>query len=204
MTSSTIAADLSRSVPERDTGSRSRPPFGFSTRVWVFMKVFLAASLACLAFYGTAKHALDWQPAAWGVADRLALVVKSAVFAVLPALIGIAVVAAQRLNPDNFRGAQVKRDSVLDINARFIQNTSEQCLLFLVGVGALAVYVKPVDATAVPVLATMFLAGRALYWWGCHHNTYVRSFGFGVTFYPTVVVFAWVAIHMATGRYIQI
>lgn len=139
-----------------------RPPFGLSTRVWAFIKVFLAASLVCLAFYGTAKHILEWQSAAWGVADRLALVVKSAVFAVLPALIGIAVVAAQRLNPDNFSGAQVKRDSMLDINARFIQNTFEQCLLFLVGIGALAVYVKPADATAVPVLATMFLAGRAL------------------------------------------
>lgn len=204
MASSTVFADLASSILARDTRARRRPPLGLSTRVWAFIKVFLAASLSCLAVYGMAEHVIDWQPARWGVADRLALVAKAAVFAVLPALAAIAVVAAQRLNSTHFSGGCVKRDCALDINARFIQNTFEQFLLFLVGSAALALYVLPADAKAVPVLAALFLAGRGLYWWGYHHNTYVRSFGFGVTFYPTVAVYAWLALHMTTGIYISI
>lgn len=204
MTSRTLVADLAHSVSASDSRPRQRPPFGLSTRVWAFIKVFVAASLSCLAVYAIADHVLDWQPAPWGVADRLALVSKTAAFAVFPALAAVVVTAAQRLNPAYFSGGQVKCDSALDINARFIQNTFEQFMLFLVGSAALALYVLPADAKTVPVLAAMFLAGRVLYWWGYHRNTYVRSFGFGVTFYPTVAVYTWLAIHATTGIYISI
>lgn len=204
MTSSSMFADLAHSVLARDSRTRQRPPFGLSTRVWAFIKVFMAASLSCLTVYGIADYAIDWQPAHWGVADRLALVVKAAVFAMLPALAAIAVVAAQRLNATYFSGGYVKRDCALDINSRFIQNTFEQFMLFIVGSAALALYLHPADAKTVPMLAALFLAGRGLYWWGYHRNTYVRSFGFGVTFYPTVAVYAWLALHMATGIYISI
>jgi len=209
MTSSTITNDLTHSdhvcaVPARVNRLRQRPPFGLSTRIWTFIKVFAAASLSCLAAYGIAEHALVWQPTAWGVADRLALVAKVAALAVFPALAAIAVVASQRLNPEHFTGGEVKRHSALDINARFIQNTYEQFLLFLVGNAALSLYLLPVDAQAVPELGVMFFAGRMLFWLGYHHNTYLRSFGFGITFYPTVAVYAWLALHVTTGIYISI
>jgi len=209
MTSSTIAADLAHSdtiqpVPASDSELRQRPPFGLSRRVWAFIKVFVAASLSCLALYWTARHAIDWQPTAWGVADRLALAAKAVALAMFPALVAVAVVASQRLNPEYFSGGQVKRDSVLETNARFIQNTYEQFLLFLVGSTAMALYLLPVDAEAIPVFAAIFLTGRVLFWWGYHYNTYVRSFGFGLTFYPTVAIYAWLALHMTTGIYISI
>ena len=209
MTSSTITADLTHSdsvslVPTRDSRLRQRPPFGLSRRVWIFIKVFLAASFSCLAAYATAQYALQWQPASWEVADRLALVAKTAPLAVLPMLIAIAVVAAQRLSPKHFIGEKVKRNSALDINVRFIQNTFEQFIVFLAGNAALAVYLLPVDANSVPLLAAMFLIGRVLYWWGYHYNTYVRSYGFGITFYPTVAVYAWLALYATTGIYVSI
>jgi len=204
MTADLTHSDNTRVVPTRRSRLRRRPPFGLSTRVWAFIKTFVAASLSCLAAYGAAEHALDWQPIAWGVADRLALVAKAAALAVFPALAAIAVVASQRLNPEHFTDGQVKRDSALDINARFIQNTYEQFLVFFVGNVALSLYLLPVDAQAVPELAVMFFAGRVLYWLGYHHNTYLRSFGFGITFYPTVAVYAWLALHVTTGIYISI
>lgn len=204
MTTNLTHSDHVCAVPVRVSRLRQRPPFGLSTCVWAFIKVFAAASLSCLTAYAIAEYAFAWQPTAWGVADRLALVVKVAALAAFPALAAIAVVASQRLNPEHFTGGEVKRHSALDINARFIQNTYEQFLLFLVGNAALSLYLLPVDAQAVPELGIMFFAGRMLYWLGYHHNTYLRSFGFGITFYPTVAVYAWLALHVTTGIYISI
>lgn len=204
-----VTADMTRSravcaVPTSVARLRKRPPFGLTTRVWAFIKVFLAASLSCLAIYALAEHAIAWQPAHWDVADRLMLVTKMAAFALFPALVAVVVVAAQRLNPTYFAEGRVKPDCALDINTRFIQNTFEQFILYLVGGAALALYILPADAKTVPELAFMFFAGRVLYWWGYHRNTYMRSFGFGVTFYPTVAVYAWLALYTTTGIYVTI
>lgn len=68
----------------------------------------------------------------------------------------------------------------------------------------MALYLTPKDAQTVPILATLFFIGRVIYWWGYHHNTYVRAFGFGLTFYPTVIVYAWLLLIMLTGFYFPI
>lgn len=209
MTSRTITADptnseLPRVTSRRDSSSLQRPPFGMSRRVWTFAKALVAAAVASFAIYATTQLALDWQPAEWGVADKLALVVKAAAVAILPALAAIAVVAAQRLNPEHFVGEKVKRNSALDINIRFIQNTIEQFVVYFVANAALALYALSIHAKLVPVFAVTFLVARVLYWWGYHYNSYVRSFGFGVTFFPTVGIYAWLALHMTTGLYITL
>jgi uncharacterized membrane protein YecN with MAPEG domain len=184
--------------------ARARAPFGLSATAWPFIKVFVASVLSGLALFAGARLALDWQPDGWSVADRLALFAKSAVFAILPAVAAVVVVAAQRLNPDHWVGKSVRRKSALDINTRFIQNTVEQGVLFLVGVSGLSLYATPDDASAVPILAALFLTGRLLYWAGYHRNTYVRAYGFGLTFWPVVAVYAWLMIRMLTGLYIPI
>ncbi|MDA7949733.1 MAG: MAPEG family protein [Hyphomicrobiaceae bacterium] len=209
MTLSTMTADLTysdnaRVVSARQPRRRRRPPFGLSTSVWAFIRTFIAASLTCLSAYAITDYVIDWQPLAWGVADRLALVAKAAALAAFPVLAAITVVAAQRLNAKHFANGDVKRGSALDINARFISNTYEQFLVFFAGNTALSLYVTPVDAQTVPILGAMFLAGRLVYWWGYHHNTYIRSFGFGLTFYPTVAVYAWLVLHVTTGLYFDI
>lgn len=195
----------SLSTFERNLGQvRSRPPFGLSVRAWPFIRVLFAASVLSLGFYVGADLLVDWEPPQWAVADQLALVLKCSALAILPALFAIMVTAAQRLNPKHFNGTQIKPGSALETNAKFVQNTLEQFLLLVIGVGALALYVRPEDAVTVPILAAMFVTGRAFYWWGYHNNTYVRAFGFGVTFYPLVIVYAWLALHMTTGVYISI
>lgn len=204
MTADLTHTDEVGAAPRRGNRIRQRPPFGLTTRVWTYVKVFVGAAISCLAVYAVAQHAVEWQPAAWDVADRLALVAKVAALALFPALAVIAVVAAQRLNPEHFSGGEVRRDSPLDINVRFLHNTFEQFLVYFVGNAALALYVLPVDAEALPVLGAMFFSGRVLYWLGYHHNSYLRSFGFGFTFYPTVAVFAWLALYVTTGLYIDI
>jgi hypothetical protein len=71
-------------------------------------------------------------PAQWTVADRLPLVVKDAVIAILPAVLAICIIAAQRLNPSMFVGRIPKPNSAVDINNRFILNTVEQFILYFI------------------------------------------------------------------------
>jgi hypothetical protein len=37
----------------------------------------------------------------------------------------------------------------------------------------------------------LFLLGRTLFWIGYHKSPYLRAFGFGLTFYPSVAVYIW-------------
>ena len=148
--------------------------------------------------------ASDWQPQSWETADRLALLLKSSFICALPFIAATIVVAVQRLNPRNLKYRAIKPGSTLAINARIAQNSLEQLVLYFVGLGTMSIYLTPKDAQTIPILATLFFIGRVLYWWGYHHNTYIRSFGFGLTFYPTVIVYAWLLLIMATGFYFPI
>lgn len=181
-----------------------RGPLGFSRKTWPFVKVLFANSAFGLVFYVCAKLVFHWQPQAWEVADRLTLVIKCSVFAILPAVVAITIVAAQRLNPDLWIGQKVRSNSSLDINTRFVLNTVEQFILLLVGLSGISLYVPVSEARTVPILAALFLMGRILFWVGYHKNPYLRAFGFGLTFYPTVVVFTWLIVRIVFGIYIPI
>ncbi len=181
-----------------------RGPLGFSRKTWPFVKVLVANWIFSLAFYVTAKFIFTWSPLSWTVADRLELMIKCSIFSVLPAIAAIAIVAAQRLNPDMWVGQKVKPNSALDVNTRFILNTLEQFILFLIGLAGIAMYAPHTEAHSIPVLTALFLLGRMLFWVGYHKNPYLRAFGFGVTFYPTVGVFFWLLVRLLTGYTIPI
>jgi len=100
-----------------------RGPFGFSRRTWPFVKVLVGNWLFSIIYYVGMKQVVPWRPANWTVLERLELMIQCSILALVPAVIAIAVVAAQRLNPDMWVGQQVKRYSPLDINTRFILNT---------------------------------------------------------------------------------
>jgi hypothetical protein len=157
-----------------------------------------------LTFYVVLKQIIDWSPFGWSVGDRLTLAIQCSVIATLPAVLAIIVVAAQRLNPDMWVGQRVRPNSALDINTRFILNTMEQFVLFLVGISGIALYAPLTEAHSLPILTTLFLLGRILFWFGYHKNPYLRAFGFGITFYPTVAMFAWLLIRIFTGYHIPI
>lgn len=182
-----------------------RGPLGFSRRTWPFVKVLVGNWLFSFVFYvGMKQFFFFWTPASWDVADRLELMVECSIVAALPAVAAIAIVAAQRLNPDMWVGQQVKLNSALDINTRVILNTVEQFLLFLVGIAGVALYVPLSEARSLPLLTTLFLLGRILFWIGYHKNPHLRAFGFGITFYPIVGVFVWLMIRMLTGYTVPI
>jgi hypothetical protein len=181
-----------------------RGPLGFSRKTWPFVQVLVGNWVFSLVYYVSVKQVVTWRPALWTAIDRLELMVQCSILGVVPAVIAIAIVAAQRLNPDMWVGQKVKPNSALDVNTRFILNTVEQFILFLVGLSGIALYAPHSEAHSIPVLTSLFLIGRLLFWIGYHKNPYLRAFGFGITFYPTCGMFAWLLVRMITGYHVPI
>ncbi|MGA9603705.1 MAG: MAPEG family protein [Methyloceanibacter sp.] len=195
-----------RQVPKR-RGRRRDPRvqyFGFTAVQLPFIYVLVGNWLFSAAFFAITKLLWHWVPVDWTLGDRIAQMIKDAVFAILPAVLAICIVAAQRLDPNMWVGRTAKPNSALDINTRFILNTFEQFILYFIGNAGLAIYCPPQEARTLIILTALFLLGRVMFWVGYHFNPYLRAFGFGVTFYPTVVVYLWLILRMAFGIQIQI
>jgi hypothetical protein len=192
---------------KRRIAARAHPRaqiLGFTQRQWPFIFVLVGNWLFSATFFVVAKLVWDWVPSEWTVGDRIALVIKDAVVAILPAVVAICIVAAQRLDPSMFVGRIPKPNSAVDINNRFILNTVEQFILYFIGNAGLALYCPAQEARALIVLTALFVLGRVLFWIGYHYNPYVRAFGFGITFYPTVAVYLWLILRMVFGVEIRI
>jgi MAPEG family len=196
-----------RHAPKRRTSERRHPRaqvLGFTARQWPFIFVLVGNWLFAAAFFAVAKLLWHWVPTDWTLGDRIALVIKDAVIAVLPAVLAICIVAGQRLDPSMWVGRTAKPNSALDINTRFILNTFEQFILYFIGNAGMALYCPLEEARSLIILTALFLLGRVLFWVGYHYNPYVRAFGFGITFYPTVAVFLWLLLRMVFGITIRI
>src|SRR3990172_11419519 len=183
-----------RQAPKRRISERRHPRaqvFGFTARQWPFIYVLVGNWLFAAAFFALAKLLSDWTPEDWTVGHRIALVIKNAVFAILPAVLAICIVAAQRLDPSMWVGRTAKPNSALDINTRFILNTFEQFIAYFIANAGLALYCPLEEARTLLILTALFILGRILFWIGYHKNQYLRAFGFGLTFYPTVAAYAW-------------
>jgi MAPEG family len=196
-----------RQAPKRRTSARRHPhqqTLGFTSRQWPFIYVLVGNWLFAISVFVLAKLLWDWVPSEWTIGDRIALVIKNAVVAILPAVVAICIVAAQRLDPSMFVGRVPKPNSAVDINNRFILNTVEQFILYFIGNAGLALYCPAREARSLIVLTALFVLGRMLFWVGYHYNPYVRAFGFGITFYPTVAVYVWLILRMVFGIEIRI
>lgn len=72
-----------------------------------------------------------------------------------------------------------------------LQNTLEQTVLAL-SVHTLWAFIVPAprQGAAVAMAAVLFAIGRAFFWHGYIHGAVARSFGFGLTFYPSLIMLA--------------
>ena len=196
-----------RQAPKRRTGARRHPReqvLGFTPRQWPFIYVLVGNWLFAAAVFAIAKLLWDWVPTEWTLGDRIALVIKDAVIAIMPAVVAICIVAAQRLDPSMWVGRTAKPNSALDINTRFILNTFEQFIAYFIGNAGMALYCPAEEARSLIILTALFVLGRLLFWVGYHYNPYLRAFGFGITFYPTVAVFLWLILRMVFGIELRI
>lgn len=133
---------------------------------------------------------------------RLRMAMICDTFVLLPLALSIAALARYRFfSPADIDGSGLSEgtDEAVLLQA-ILQNTLEQTVL---AVGAHLGWAAAMPSSAigaVPVAATMFLVGRAAFAFGYRHGARSRAFGFALTFYPTLIMLVWTAIHVvATG-----
>ena len=121
--------------------------------------------------------------------DRLAYALRCDLFVVAWLAAGIAAVARARfLSPGDIGGAGLgAAGSGLAVARAVLQNTLEQVVLAVTGHLALASLLRGREMVLLPLLAVLFCAGRLAFWIGYPHGAGSRAFGFGLTFYPSVL-----------------
>lgn len=107
-------------------------------------------------------------------------------------LLAIGMVAARRFfTRAGIEGGVAPAGSALEIDLRVVTNTAEQVLLAAIGYLAFAVTAPLEQLGLIPAAAMAFAIGRVAFAVGYHVHPLARAFGFGLTFYPTVVIYVW-------------
>ena len=144
---------------------------------WIVSAVFLAVTYYALK---------DMQP--FVIADDEQLIAVSLGLSALPLTIGIGWAARTRFFDQGIDGDTPAPGSPLDMTSRFIQNTSEQTLLFVIALLSFY-YTAPGHTVALPLFAIWFCIARLAFWIGYRRENPVhRAFGFAGTFHPTIVI----------------
>jgi len=83
------------------------------------------------------------------------------------------------------------------ISSAVLQNTLEQALFAVVTHLVLASLLRGREMIVVPLLVGLFCAGRLAFWLGYKHGAGGRAFGFGLTFYPSVLALGLAFVMLA-------
>ena len=121
--------------------------------------------------------------------DRLAYALRCDLFVVAWLAAGIAAVARARfLSPGDIGGAGFGVPGSGVVVARAVlQNTLEQVVFAVTVHLVLATLLRGREMVVLPLLAALFCAGRLAFWMGYQGGAGSRAFGFGLTFYPSVL-----------------
>ena len=97
---------------------------------------------------------------------------------------GIAWAARTRHFKQNIDGSAPSAGSPLDITLRYIQNTAEQTVLFILMVFCCLGAMPAFSQTMLPVLGIWFFIARMMFWVGYRQSPVSRAAGFAATFHP--------------------
>jgi hypothetical protein len=146
--------------------------------------VALGEAAGIVALLLTMWLAYDLLPAPSGVAEvgeRVAYALQWNAFAALPLLVMIGAVGAGRLLGgaiDPTRGAESRR---LMIDARVVDNTTQQFVLFWAGSLGLAAGIDAAHVKAIGAAAIVFVVARIAFWVGYRIDPLYRAFGYAMT-----------------------
>jgi len=154
-----------------------------------------AAVVLLLLLYGMPGLAARFaSPLADDDGARLAFAARWMLVPALCLFAGIAAAANRRFfSSEAMDGTRTPQSRALEINLRYNQNTLEQTVLATVAWSGLSLTLPHERLGLIAMLAIVFAIGRILFWIGYLIAPWARAIGFGLTFYPTVVVLIWLA-----------
>lgn len=152
--------------------------------------VVLAGGAAAI---GTAPPRLLPGP---GTDDRLGFLAAWELLVIFWLIVGIMRLAKYRFfSPEDIDGGGLTTGTArAKLLQSQLQNTLEQVVLAVAVHAAWALAMPASSMAAIPVAAWMFFVGRALFMLGYERGAAARSFGFALTFYSSVAMFAAMAI----------
>ncbi|HWA91517.1 MAG TPA: MAPEG family protein [Rhizomicrobium sp.] len=154
----------------------------------------MAAAVAVIALVWQWNPQLGVALPADDPAARLAFATRWLAVPGLTLLLGIAAIANRRFfTPDAIDGGEASASRFLDITLRYNRNTLEQAVLAAIAWEGLALALPQGRLGLIPILAILFAAGRITFWIGYLLAPWARAFGLGLTFYPTVAAYLWLA-----------
>ena len=151
------------------------------------MAAALAVTIALFA-YGLSGASALLGPAPPTLQTRIDVAIEAALFPLICLAAAIGVIANRRFfSATDIDGAGLTEPSpAVRITRAILQNTAEQTLLAVPVYAGLAL-TGPASALGLPlVLPAAFVIGRVLFMAGYARGAAARSFGFALTFYPTV------------------
>jgi hypothetical protein len=119
-------------------------------------------------------------------ADRLAATLRADILVVVWLVLGIGHVARLRfVSPQDIGGGEAQSPTVAEGRV-LLQNTLEQVVL---AIAAQLIVTATFERSSVLVLAlvSLFALGRLLFWIGYRRGAAARAFGFGLSFYPSIL-----------------
>ncbi|MFN3233421.1 MAG: MAPEG family protein [Alphaproteobacteria bacterium] len=131
--------------------------------------------------------------------ERLSYAAKWCLVPGASLLLGIMMLANHRFFTRGIDRLSGSEDRTTQIWLRYIRNTLEQSVLFVIGILAFAPITYQYWLKAIPILAVLFGTGRALFIIGYFIKPTYRAAGFAMTFYPIIglyglcIYFYWLA-----------
>ena len=121
--------------------------------------------------------------------DRIGYALRWSVVAALPLFFMIAAVGNARFLGEAIDPTQHREDQKLAVNGRVADNTTQQFLLFLVGILALSSVIPIQKISYVPAIAITFVICRLVFWIGYRIHPLYRAPGFSSTAYMNLFMF---------------
>ena len=114
---------------------------------------------------------------------RLAFAVQADAFAVIPLLIGVMVVGNGRFLSEAIDPTLHKEGAALQVDARVLDNTLQQFVVFFIATTALATRLSIGEMRLIPAAVIVFVVARLAFWIGYRIQPLYRAFGMAATGY---------------------
>lgn len=162
-----------------DPGSAAVPDRAWRTERRKGMFGIFLATVPCIALWYAIRFNAPVLEGMDEPAARLAFALKCSALVVLFTLVtGVEAVAHERLVSPAFDPLSGHETQRMRVNQRYLQNTLEQTVIFLVGLLGLAVYMEDGNRMrAVLATAVVWTIGRLAFWAGYHVSSTWRGIG---------------------------